>query len=136
MPLLLHLRASGIVEEELKRLGLRYDSSTAPAHDQLREDARSLDWWLDTGRTEEDRRSDRNRALLRAYLRIASGDILGGAGRLYADGLRLDRGKSIHMDRSVMARLLVEGLVSFNAENPKAPYFELTDEGQQFIQDD
>ncbi|HYI47072.1 MAG TPA: hypothetical protein VEX35_01275 [Allosphingosinicella sp.] len=135
MPRLMPLRASGIVEEELKRLGLYYDSSTAPAHDRLRTEARSLDWWLATGRVEEDRRSDRNRALLHAYLRIASGDSGDAPGKLYADGLRLDRGKSLHMDRSVMARLLAQGLVTFNDEKSDAPYFELTEAGRQFVEE-
>jgi hypothetical protein len=127
------LRASGIVEQELLREGCRYDSSTAPPHEALRVEARSLDWWLATGRVDEDRRSPRNRALLRAYLRIARNDMDGGLGRLFADGLRLDRGKSIHMDRSVMARLLAENLVSFNDDRPATPYFEITAEGENFL---
>jgi hypothetical protein len=91
---------------------------------------------LATGRVEEDPRSDRNLALLRAYLRIASGDSNDETGRLFADGLRLDRGKSLHMDRSVMARLLIVGLLSFNDDKPAAPYFELTEEGRRFVTGD
>jgi hypothetical protein len=109
VPRLSAFRASGILEEELKKVGLRYDSSSAPAHDQLREEALSADWWLAAGSIDEDPRTPRNRALLRAYVRIANGDEPSAEAVLYADGLRLDRGKSIHMDRSVMSRLMKAG---------------------------
>lgn len=32
-----------------------------------------------------------------------------------------------------MARLLADGLVTFNEVKPDAPYFELTDDGRSFI---
>jgi hypothetical protein len=134
VPRLSAFTASGVVEEELRKVGLRYDSSSAPAHDKLREEALSEDWWRAAGSIDENPRTPRNRALPRAYVRIAAGDETSAEAVLHADGLRLDRGKSIHMDRSVMSRLMNAGLVKFMAT--KSPYFELTAEGRAFMETD
>lgn len=126
-PLLRPLKASAIVEEELVRAGCIPDSSSTPSHDRLLEAARSKDWWLLNLHPTETSTTPRSTALLNAYVRIAQGDQSGAARPLFADGLRLDSGKSIHMDRSVIARFLRDGYVKFNAEKPAAPYFELTE---------
>lgn len=92
-----------------------------------RTEARELSWWLKDGSDVESATTDRNRAFLRAYLRIA------GDGRLYAEGIPLaDRGR-VYLDRSVVRRLHRDGFVDF--VQGRDPYFEVTATGQELLKE-
>lgn len=120
-------RARAILTEELACAG--WDTaSTFTVEDGARPQADDLAWWHEN--TPSNERSDtlRNLAYLRAYVRIAEPL----AGRMYACGLLLDR-RRLWMDRSIMSRLERDGLVCWQGDGTKEPWFALTESGQRAV---
>jgi len=118
------IQAREILSEELERVGWEA-ASAFTIEDGARPDTQSLDWWHKN--TPESERSDtlRNRAYLRAYIRIANGQ------RMWAGGLKLSR-RTLWMDRSVISRLERDGYIQFVGAG-SSPYFELTPKGEQWV---
>lgn len=116
--------ARAILQLELDRVGWPALSALT-IEDGARPGAAKLDWWHK--RTPESESSDtkRNLAYLRAYSRI-------GGERLYAGGLFLTR-KRLWMDRSVISRLERDGYLKFCGEERPEPWFELTQQGEDWI---
>ena len=117
--------AQAILLEEIGKFSSRIDPIMDIQKSGPRAEARQLEWWLKDFDDTESATTDRNKAYLRAYRRIA------GHERLYAQGLPLaDRG-SIYMDRSVMRRLYRDGFVTFHAA--RDPHFLITESGDEMI---
>jgi hypothetical protein len=109
----------------LKRVG--WDAASAfTVMEGPRPDTENLDWWHLNTPTNERSDTLRNRAYLRAYHRIATGQ------RLWAGGLKMSR-RTLWMDRSVISRLERDGYLRF-VESGSSPFFELTDQGREWIE--
>ena len=105
------------------------NTSAFTVRDEAREEARKLAWWHENTPENESSNTPRNRAYLKAYLKISGRD------RLQARGIRLNKGR-LWMDRSVISRLERDGFLKF-LEKPDGefePVFELTDAGRELIE--
>ncbi len=90
-----------------------------------RAEAAEIEWWRKERVDTESATTDRNKAFLRAYRRIAAGP------KLWAVGLPLaDKGR-VYMDRSVMRRLERDDYVRF--VKGRDSYFEITSAGAELI---
>lgn len=121
------IRAQEILTEELADVD--WDTaSNFNVKEGARPQAHDLAWWHEN--TPSNERSDtlRNLAYLRAYVRIAEPL----AGRMYACGLLLDR-RRLWMDRSILSRLERDGLVCWQGDGTKEPWFALTEAGQRAV---
>ena len=104
------------------------NTSAFTVRDEPRNEAKDLAWWHANTPQNESSETPRNRAYLRAYLKIS------GRERLQARGIRLEKGR-LWMDRSVISRLERDRYLRF-IEVPEGefePVFELTDEGRELI---
>lgn len=117
-----------VLEAELKNEN--WDTTSAfTVRDVAREEAARLSWWHENTPANETSETPRNRAYLRAYLKISGRD------RLQARGIRLHKGR-LWMDRSVISRLERDGYLRF-IEKPDGefePVFEITAAGRDLIQ--
>jgi hypothetical protein len=117
--------AQAIITAELRKLSAELDDRT-----QFKSGpnvaARSHEWWIKYD-DHESATTDRNKALLRAYMAI-------GGERLWAIGLPLSDKERVYMDRSVMRRLEKGGFVEWR-DGKTEPYFLVTPAGQTFISD-
>lgn len=119
--------ARRILEEELRNAN--WDAASAfTVESGARPGAKALGWWHENTPLNESSDTTRNLAYLRAYSRI-------GGERLYAGGLFLDR-KRLWMDRSVISRLERDGYLQFCGADKTEPWFELTEQGHNWIADD
>jgi hypothetical protein len=114
--------AKALIAEELRRFSTQYDARTA-IHQTANAEARAKNWWLHF-QDAETADTERSIALLRAYKAI-------GAGRMWAEGLPLENGGRIYMDRSVMRRFLLSGHVEW--VEGSHPHFEITPLGDELI---
>lgn len=120
-------RAYEILTEELENAGWE-TASQFTIQEGGRPEAEALAWWQLNTPENESSETLRNLAYLRAYLRIAEPL----EGRMYARGLFLEQ-KRLWMDRSIMSRLERDGYISWN-DHPREPWFELTENGQSFVE--
>jgi hypothetical protein len=107
-----------------------WDTTSAfTVRDEPREEGRQLAWWHANTPANESSETARNRAYLKAYLKISGRD------RLQARGIRLDRGR-LWMDRSVISRLERDGYLRFieKPDDEHEPVFELTVAGRSLIE--
>ena len=119
------LEAQAILREEIAKFPSRIDFMMDIKKSGPRAEAAAIEWWRKDFVDVESATTDRNKAFLRAYLRIAGGP------RLWAVGLPLaDRGR-VYMDRSVMRRLERDGYVAFVEGHD--PYFEVTPLGETLV---
>lgn len=118
--------ARDILDEELASAG--WDAASAfTIESGARPGANLLSWWHENTPANESSDTPRNLAYLRAYSRI-------GGERLYAGGLFLDR-KRLWMDRSVISRLERDGYLIFRGQGKSEPWFELTEQGRNWIEE-
>ena len=120
--------AMQIFREELDRVNWQtnYDFTVK---DEPRSEAANIDWWH-KNTPEGSGETARNKAYLRAYLRIAQSELL------HAQGLRLQRGR-LWMDRYVISRLTLNGYLKYEhrPEGMYEPAFLLTPEGKKWVEE-
>jgi hypothetical protein len=114
--------AKKILDEEVARLGVAL--TAFEVRDGSRPGANDLAWWHEHTPTAERVDTRYNLAHLRAYVRIAGGEVLP------AVGIPLNR-QRLWMDRSTISRLEREGYLEFK----RALYstFILTDKGRTWV---
>lgn len=117
--------AEAIMREEIAKFSSRIDYMM-DIKSGPREEARTLDWWRKDSSDTESAITDRNKAFLRTYHRIAGS-------KLWSSGLPLlDRGR-VYMDRSVLRRLERDGFVRWI--DGRDPYFEITPAGTWLLEE-
>ena len=128
-------RAQAIFGQELEAVGWSTDYDNFSVQDEPNEEAANLSWWRETddgaGETQ------RSRAYLKAYLRIASNDLPIAAGnKLRARGITLSPKGRIWMDRYVIGKMHGKGVLEF-VEKPDGmhePAFVLTPQGVEWVE--
>lgn len=115
--------ARRIIDEETARLGCEF--AAFEVKDGPRPGANDLKWWHEHTPAAERSETRYNLAHLRAYVRIAGGDVL------IAVGLPLDR-QRLWMDRSVVSRLERDGYLAFQPGLYST--FVLTERGRDLLE--
>ena len=127
-------RAQEIFRQEMEKVDWAENYDNFSVSDEPFDDAKNESWWRETDSGEGE--TDRNRAYLRAYLRIANDDAPIGAGdRLKAAGIPIKPKGRIRMERYVIGKMKARGFLEFQ-ENPLGMYepaFVLTDAGLDWI---
>ena len=116
------MEAKRVLDGEVAALGLSFPAFEV--RDGVRPGANDLAWWHEHTPQAERSETKYNLAHLRAYVRIAGGDVLP------AGGIPLER-QRLWMDRSVISRLERDGYLKF--EPAVLSTFALTDRGRKWL---
>lgn len=116
--------AYATLEGELADAGLGAPSAFT-VRQNPRAGAETLEWWHARMRSGVSSQTPRTRAYLRAYVRIAAGNVLPAGGLMLKDG-------RLWMDRSVISRLERDGFLKFEGQGSVSK-FVITDQGRRLL---